>query len=327
MADRIDRTERLLNLVVALLGTRRAISRAQIRESVPGYADASSDTAFERMFERDKDELRSMGIPIETVFDDSGEVLGYRVQQDRFGYVDVRFSGAEYQVLGVAARAWEQAALGPHARRALLKLRPMAAEDEADTAIVFSAHLTATESALLPLMRAIRQSVRVRFPYTAAGSGEPVARDVEPWGVVCRAGNWYLIGFDCARAAPRTFRLSRIAGACAVLEERSVQARPSRDEVGRLLDSMLSSRTDAQDTVTARIVVHRPHGAELMRRADHVIERPDGTDEVWVTDTPAMVVSAVVRSLPHVEILEPPALARDVRRHLEAVVAAHGGLA
>ena len=70
MAERVERTERLLNLVIALMGTQRAMARSAIRAQVPGYASAASDAAFERMFERDKDELRSMGVPIETVADD-----------------------------------------------------------------------------------------------------------------------------------------------------------------------------------------------------------------------------------------------------------------
>ena len=89
---RRDKTERLLNLVFAMMSTRRAISRSDIRENVAGYEDARSDDAFERMFERDKDELRSMGLPIETVSDSLGEVLGYRISPSEYEFVD-RFNG------------------------------------------------------------------------------------------------------------------------------------------------------------------------------------------------------------------------------------------
>lgn len=326
MADRIDRSERLLNLVVALLGTRRAMSRAQIRELVPGYASAASDSAFERMFERDKDELRSMGIPIETVHDESGDVLGYRVEQSRFGYVDVHFSGVEFQMLGIAAQAWEEAALGPQARAGLLKLRPMAdaADDATGHDVLFSAHLTASESALLPIMTAIRERLQVRFPYASAGSSEAAERAVEPWGVVCRSGRWYLLGFDRGRSAPRMFRLSRISGACVLSNESCSTPRPPSDRLSALLDEMLQTFSDSVQVITAHLVVQRPHGAELIRRAHQVDDLADGTDAVWITDSVPNIVSAVVRSLPHVEVVEPEHLVDSIRAHLEAVVLAHG---
>jgi proteasome accessory factor B len=327
VADRIDRSERLLNLVVALLGTRRAMSRAQIRETVPGYSSAASDSAFERMFERDKDELRSMGVPIETVHDESGDVLGYRVEQSRFGYVDVHFSGAEFQMLGIAAQAWEQAALGPQARAGLLKLRPMAdgAEYSAESDVVFSAHLTASESALLPVMKAIREHVQVRFPYTSAGSAEAAERSVEPWGVVCRSGRWYLLGFDRDRSAPRMFRLSRITGACVIVPDPCISPRPPSERLTALLDEMLLTFADAAELMTAHLVVRRPPGAELMRRAVRVDDLGDGSDAVWLTDTQPTIVSAVVRSLPHVEVVEPEQLVGSIRAHLEAIALSHGG--
>ena len=60
------KTERLLNLVIALLSTRMPLSKARIRAAVPQYHGTASDEAFDRMFERDKDELRELGIPLVT---------------------------------------------------------------------------------------------------------------------------------------------------------------------------------------------------------------------------------------------------------------------
>ena len=95
---RTDRTERLLNLVLALLGSRVPVDRARIRDVVPGYAESASDEAFERMFERDKEELRSMGVPIETVVNASGEVDGYRIDQRAYQMPELRFTAAEITV-------------------------------------------------------------------------------------------------------------------------------------------------------------------------------------------------------------------------------------
>ena len=119
---RRDKTERLLNLVFAMMSTRRAISRSDIRENVAGYEDARSDEAFERMFERDKDELRSMGLPIDTVSDSLGEVLGYRISPSEYEFVDLELSPEDIIVLGVAAQVWDQAVLSAPAQTALRKI-------------------------------------------------------------------------------------------------------------------------------------------------------------------------------------------------------------
>jgi proteasome accessory factor B len=55
--------ERLINLTIALLATKRFLTKSEIFRTVEGY-EGSPETK-ERMFERDKDDLRSLGISIE----------------------------------------------------------------------------------------------------------------------------------------------------------------------------------------------------------------------------------------------------------------------
>ncbi|MDQ2638443.1 MAG: WYL domain-containing protein, partial [Actinomycetota bacterium] len=62
----ISKVERLMNLVIALLSANTFITAERIRETVYGYSEHASDEAFSRMFERDKNELRVLGIPLET---------------------------------------------------------------------------------------------------------------------------------------------------------------------------------------------------------------------------------------------------------------------
>ncbi|HET9188393.1 MAG TPA: WYL domain-containing protein, partial [Acidothermaceae bacterium] len=117
------KTERLLNLVICLLATRRYLSAEQIRRTVAGYEDLG-DEAFKRKFERDKEDLRDLGIPLETgtdsTFDDEP---GYRIRRDDYSLPEIKFEPAELAVLGVAARTWQHASLGGSASEALLKLR------------------------------------------------------------------------------------------------------------------------------------------------------------------------------------------------------------
>src|SRR5690242_12387048 len=92
-----EKTERLLNLILALKSARRPVSKQKIRESLPAYAQASSVEAFDRMFERDKDELREMGIPITTtvidvLFDDE---VGYRIDASETALPAIAFEPDE----------------------------------------------------------------------------------------------------------------------------------------------------------------------------------------------------------------------------------------
>src|SRR5207245_2881881 len=116
------KTERLLGLVVCLLSTSRYLSAEQIRQAVPGYPE--QDDLFKRMFERDKEDLRELGVPLETgvnhPFDDDP---GYRIRQQAYQLPELRLEADEAAVLGLAARVWQRAALAGAAAGALLKLR------------------------------------------------------------------------------------------------------------------------------------------------------------------------------------------------------------
>ncbi|MGH2687534.1 MAG: helix-turn-helix transcriptional regulator, partial [Actinomycetota bacterium] len=97
------KAERLLNLVAMLLETSRPVTAQQIRETIPGYDQGNWET-FKRMFERDKDELREMGIPLELVATDAWEVEeGYRIPKDRYYLPELRLEEDEMAALVLAA--------------------------------------------------------------------------------------------------------------------------------------------------------------------------------------------------------------------------------
>ncbi len=116
------KTERLLGLVVCLLSTRRYLTAEQIRDAVPGYPE--QDDLFKRMFERDKEDLRELGVPLETgVNHPFDEDPGYRIRQQAYELPELRLEADEAAVLGLAARVWRRAELAGAAAGALLKLR------------------------------------------------------------------------------------------------------------------------------------------------------------------------------------------------------------
>ena len=105
-----QKTERLLSLVVCLLSSRRYLTAAQIRAAVPGYPDAFD--AFKRMFERDKDELRELGIPLEIGTNNPlDEEPGYRIPRQAYELPEITLEADEVAVLGLAARVWRRAEL------------------------------------------------------------------------------------------------------------------------------------------------------------------------------------------------------------------------
>ena len=116
------KTERLLGLVVCLLSTGRYLTAEQIRDAVPGYPE--QDDLFKRMFERDKEDLRELGVPLETgVNHPFDEDPGYRIRQQAYELPELRLEADEAAVLGLAARVWRRAELAGAAAGALLKLR------------------------------------------------------------------------------------------------------------------------------------------------------------------------------------------------------------
>jgi proteasome accessory factor B len=205
------KTERLLSLVVCLLSARRYLTAAQIRDAVPGYPD--SFDAFKRMFERDKDELRELGIPLETgINPGSDEEPGYQISRQAYELPEIRLEPDEIAILGLAARVWRKAELAGAAEGALLKLRAAGIEAEDMTQPGIEPRLQTGEAAFGPLWEAVRDRRPVSFGYLAAGRSTAQQRQLEPWGVVNRRGRWYVVGRDRDRREQRVFRLSRVCG-------------------------------------------------------------------------------------------------------------------
>lgn len=222
----VDPAERLLNLIIALSHARVRMTRAQIRASVAGYEPAvdspnseearKRDAAFERMFERDKDELRRMGIPLKTVTDPThGDEIGYKIDVAESQMPVVEFTAAEAAVVSIAAEYWQGAVLDADAQRGLIKVASTTA-DAPRGVLGLSARRAATADHVASLVEARSRRQAVEFVYESAASGT-ATRTVEPWMLITRAGAEYLFGWDKVRQEPRTFRLSRIAGEISVI--------------------------------------------------------------------------------------------------------------
>lgn len=312
------KTERLLSLVVCLLSSQRYLTASQIRAAVPGYPE--SFDAFKRMFERDKEELRELGIPLETGTNSTlDEETGYRICRQAYVLPEIRLEPDEAAVLAVAARVWQRAELAGAAAGALLKLRAAGVEAEETRQPGIEPRLQTGEAAFGPLWEAVRDRRPVTFRYWAAGRSEAQQRELEPWGVVNRRGHWYVAGHDRARQAVRVFRLSRIDGPVRFSGPVGSVTVPEGTDVRQLVRAW-DDYAPAQRTALLR--VRRGAGLGIRRRA--VSENPgsDGWDQVETTFTDTGWFAEHLASFgPDVVVAEPADLRDAVITRLKGVLA------
>jgi proteasome accessory factor B len=268
------KSERLLNLLIMLLVQRHFVSKERIREIL--YPDSSTD-AFEKMFERDKDELRSLGVPIEVgqidpFFEDEP---GYRIRPDEFALSDIDLEPDEAAVIGLATKVWEHARLAEATTEAVRKLRALGASVDVSALDLVEPRLSADEPSFDVFWEATQERVPVEFDYVRSGQHATTTRHVQPWGVVRYSGRWYVVGFDIDRQAERVFRLSRVQGeARKVGEPGSYDVPPGTDvrDVARRL-------APAPSTEPVVLLVRQGVGHALRRGADGVETGVPGPDD------------------------------------------------
>ena len=205
------KSERLVNLTIALLATKRYLTKSEIFNSVDGY-EGTAETK-ERMFERDKDDLRSLGIEIEVgsfdpLFNDEA---GYKIKQEKYQFELGDISSTEVSLLSLAAEAWQEASFGDVAQRALLKLRSIGIPSDELSIPATVQKLNDGGQDLSLITQAIAQSQRLAFAYLDS-SLKIKMRSVVPIALSTRNGFWYLSGVDQEIQEIRTFRVDRING-------------------------------------------------------------------------------------------------------------------
>ena len=284
------RQQRLVSLVLCLLSTRQFITAERIRDTVEGYQvsddAANPDEAFKRAFERDKAELRDLGVPLETgrnsVFDTED---GYRIARKDFELPPIQFTADEAAAVGLAVRLWSSASLAAEARTALIKLRAAGVEiEESDsTALV---PLAGNEPALPELLAAVSGRRVVQFRHRKPHTDNAERRTIEPWGVLSWRGRWYVVGYDRARQDVRSFRLDRIVGGVKTLPGEAAQT--ARPDGLNMLDLVRGANPQPDRLATVRV---RPHRAVALRRLAQSVSagsgrRRAGPVDRWTTGIP-----------------------------------------
>ena len=303
----MHRLERLINLVAALLHAERPLTTEELRNRLPGYAEDHG--AFRRAFERDKEALRDLGIPVvvEPV-DDAAQpgVVGYRIPKEAYYLQDPGLAPDELAALHLAASAVRLE--GASGVEALWKLGGEVKEDgpaPAVAALPGTAHLA-------PVFAAISARRRIGFAYRGR------KRQIDPWRLSFRNGHWYLAGHDHDAGEERMFRLDRIVSDVQATGDEGAFERP-----GHLGAQPPPWELGGDEPLMARLLVD---AAQAAWAAGHVgpeaVEEwhPDGAVvlAVRVTNRDAFR-SFVLGFLEHAEVLDPPELRADMIEWLEAL--------
>jgi proteasome accessory factor B len=312
------RQQRLVSLVLCLLSTRQFITAERIRDTVEGYQvseDASNpDEAFKRSFERDKAELRELGIPLETgrnsAFDTED---GYRIARKDFELPPIEFTADEAAAVGLAARLWSSASLAAEARTALIKLRAAGIEIDEPTDAAVLPVLAGNEPALPGLVAAVSGRRVVQFDHRKPFAEAPERRTIEPWGVLSWRGRWYVVGHDRERDQVRSFRLDRISGEVKTL---SVAARTSRPAELNMLALVRGANQQADHS--ARVRVSADRAGQLRRMARN--SEPAGEGSVLTIDFRDLdrLAGVIAAAGTDAVALEPPELVKAVTALLAA---------
>lgn len=327
-------------MVLALVASSEGLTKHALLSSVYGYADRFGDVsqrgALDRQFERDKEQLRGLGIPVDTI-ESPGEpgnnqLARYRISRDALEVPEgLAFTDRELMLLRMAVLAWREGSLTREARRAAMKLESIGAGVDAPS-IGVSAGFGISEHSAPALISAIEDGHGVRFAYQLPQNSAALERWVLPLRLHRFEGRWHLISFDFDRNAPRVFLLSRIVGeVTAQAVDRDLLLGDSFD-APRLVDQAISELEKIQALQRVQVRVRRRSAAEaqLMGRADvRVID--DGLPERSVLEfgtTDVHELAVLIAGFgADAEAVSPAGLRDEVRRLLATLAARHTGSA
>ncbi|TDN44634.1 proteasome accessory factor B [Curtobacterium flaccumfaciens] len=327
---RVPAEERLFSLVLALLSTESGLTKSEILANVQGYRQRFStggdNASLERQFERDKDDVRELGIPLETIETPgaagNNQTLRYRIPKGEYDLPDdVRFTPDESALLSLAAMAWREGALSADSRRGLLKVRSAGSEDDDGAGAIgvdaYAPRLRARDVAFEPLRSALDRAAAVRFDYITPGQHEARRREVAPLALVQHGGRWMLAAHEFATDSVKNYLLSRIVGPVA---QYAVGQHPAPAGAG---ERALTELERIWSERTARIRVAPGSDAErrLARRRD--TETDDAGVLVLHHVDPQILAEELAAFGPEVRVLEPAELRERVTERLRALVADH----
>jgi proteasome accessory factor B len=303
------KSERLLNLTICLLMARHFISKQDVRRTIEGYRGLD-DAAFNRLFERDKDELRELGVPLSVGSDDPlfPDDVGYRILRKDFELPPLSFEPAELAVLGLASSVWDAATQADEAKSALAKLRAAGADPDPGRMACLAPNLSAKEPAFAAMWQAMLDRVEVSFDYHGK------RRSYQPWAMTHRQGAWYVYGRDLGVGQPRIYRLGRVESDVEAVSGKGAFEPPEVD-----FEALLA-QIEPKGPEGAAVVAIRGEEAGPLRRSGTPVDAPAPPGySAYRISYAGDVVAELASHGAGVLVLDPPQLRQAVVDHLAAM--------
>ncbi|AMM20789.1 transcriptional regulator [Frondihabitans sp. PAMC 28766] len=323
-APRIPVEERLFSLVLALLATDTGLTKTEILSTVQGYRQRWSqgdNAALERQFERDKDDIRELGVPLETIEEPgasgNNQNLRYRIPRGAYELPDdIAFSSEETALLTLAAMVWREGTLSGESRRALLKLRSLGGATPVPE-LDYAPRIHSRDAAFEPLRTALDRSAVVTFDYLKPGEDRPRARTVVPYALVQFQGRWMCPAIDPDTGGWRTFLLSRIVSPVTITNR--IVETPAEATADRSLAD-LESLWEGQ-TTRVQVVANSDAETRLLKRRG-TVRTSDTELEIHWSDR-HLLADELASFGPEVVVTSPPEIVSLVRARLAALVDDH----
>jgi len=318
--------ERQFSLVLALLATEQGLTKEQILSTVDGYhqkwSPAGDNANLERQFERDKDALRELGVPLETVDapgqQGNNQLQSYRVSKGDYELPDdIRFTPTELSLLQLAGTVWREGSLSGDMRRAMIKLRAAGIEPDGPM-LGYAPRLKQLEPAFGPLTQAIERHDEIGFRYLRPGRTVARLHTIKPLAVFQFRGRWLFTGLDYQNHK-LTFMLSRIVGDVTPTRERFDP--PPGDHAAEALADV--EALWQRQTATVAVVPGSDAAIRLGKRYGGTT--PDERVLIVHYSDLALLADELAGYGPEATVIEPDSLKQAVTSRLDAVEFAHGG--
>lgn len=303
-----EKNSRLINLVIALLATKKFMTKPQIFKAVVGYEGAPE--AADRMFERDKEELRALGIEIEMrsidpLFEDE---IGYRIRPEHYRFDLGPLNSEEISILALAAEAWRNSAFEDIARTTSLRLESLGIASDFSEIPLISPYKDAPVT-LIDLLNAIETSKEIELDYLNS-EDVPERKTLAPHGIYTRSAKWYLFAKDLKDEGFKNYRLDRIDSEIQITKRKFV-----REQV--------SIPSEYFPKIKATLEVRRDQATELTALGQ-VLNQGEETITLEVLfDSMNIALSSILRHTPEVKVLTPPELVNQVKEALEKLEQLH----
>ena len=271
----VNPEDRLFHLILALMATRSGLTKEHILSTVRGYREDTeagmARESLERRFERDKDALRELGIPLEASIppedDGNNKNTLYRIPKGDYDLPDgVEFTGRDVALLNLAATLWREGTLSKEAYIATRKLQSFGVTID-EPLLGFAPLISTRDPALTTLQEALERQVQVVFEYVKPGESKATLRQVSPLALVNHEGRWHLYSHETSSDQAKTFLLRRIVSSVTVLGEPAVVssdsvAKDALADLARLYDQQVATLLVQPDSDAWSALSQRP-GSEV----------------------------------------------------------------